>query len=249
MVKPCKTDILVGNRRADWLALHWLVDSKYPTCTRYIYIYSIYTQEINLSIYLCISLSAIYRIPSSCLIWCPWIIGVIWTLSDQRWRDLLQYCSGRTFQPEAIIMANGVFKSCWCFHIGLYLKKPCPIYIILVYTTFPPYFIMPCDVQLYLPQIIPSCAYFPYHTSSYHHTGPGILYVFEGTSKPVLFCIYKSLLTHIPFMDACFAKFNREIQRKIMIVVVGQCNVSTQAPGGEGGGRASPKKHQKQTEW
>jgi hypothetical protein len=108
---------------------------------------------------------------------------------------------------------------------------------------------MPCDVQLYLPQIIPSCAYFPYHTSSYHHTGPGILYVFEGTSKPVLFCIYKSLLTHIPFMDACFAKFNREIQRKIMIVVVGQCNVSTQAPGGEGGGRASPKKHQKQTVW
>ena len=99
-------------------------------------------------------------------------------------------------------MPNGVFKSCWCFHIGLYFKKPCPIYIILVYTTFPPYFILPCDVQLYLPQIIPSCAYFPYHTSSYHHTGPGILYVFEGTSKPVLFCIYKSLLTHIPFMDA-----------------------------------------------
>ena len=138
-------------------------------------------------------------------------------------------------------MPNGVFKSCWCFHIGLYFKKPCPIYIILVYTTFPPYFILPCDVQLYLPQIIPSCAYFPYHTSSYHHTGPGILYVFEGTSKPVLFCIYKSLLTHIPFMDACFAKFNRKIQRKTMIVVVGQCNVSTQAPGGRGGGRASPK--------
>ena len=26
-------------------------------------------------------------------------------------------------QPKAIIMPNGVFKSCWCFHIGLYLKK------------------------------------------------------------------------------------------------------------------------------
>ena len=140
-------------------------------------------------------------------------------------------------------MPNGVFKSCWCFHIGLYFKKPCPIYIILVYTTFPPYFILPCDVQLYLPQSIPSCAYFPYHTSSYHHTGPGILYVFEGTSKPVLFCIYKSLLTHIPFMDACFAKFNRKIQRKNYDCGSGSMQrVYSGTRGGGEGGRASPKK-------
>ena len=147
-------------------------------------------------------------------------------------------------------MPNGVFKSCWCFHIGLYFKKPCPIYIILVYTTFPPYFILPCDVQLYLPQIIPSCAYFPYHTSSYHHTGPGISYVFEGTSKPVLFCIYKSLLTHLPIMDACFAKFNRKIQRKNYDCGSGSMQRVYSGTRGEGrGGRASPKKHQKQTEW
>jgi hypothetical protein len=121
-------------------------------------------------------------------------------------------------------------------------KKPCPIYIILVYTTFPPYFIMPCDVQLYLPQIIPSCAYFPYHTSSYHHTGPGILYVFEGTSKPVLFCIYKSLLTHIPFMDACFAKFNREIQRKSYDCGSGSMQRVYSGTRRGGGGQGIPKK-------
>ena len=142
-------------------------------------------------------------------------------------------------------MPNGVFKSCWCFHIGLYLKKPCPIYIILVYTTFPPYFIMPCDVQLYLPQIIPSCAYFPYHTSSYHHTGPGILYVFEGTSKPVLFCIYKSLLTHIPFMDACFAKFNREIQRNNYDCGSGSMQRVYSGTRGGGGGAGHPQKNTK----
>ena len=34
---------------------------------------------------------------------------------------------------------------------------------------------------------------------------------------------------------------NVKFKEKTMIVVVGQCNVSTQAPGGRGGGRASPK--------
>ena len=36
-----------------------------------------YKKSIYRSIFVSINLSAIYRIPSSCLIWCPWIIGVI----------------------------------------------------------------------------------------------------------------------------------------------------------------------------
>ena len=36
-----------------------------------------------------------------------------------------------------------------------------------------------------------------------------------------------------------------KFKETIMIVVVGQCNVSTQAPGGEGGGAGHPQKNTK----
>ena len=50
-------------------------------------------------------------------------------------------------------------------------------------------------------------------------------------------------------MDACFAKFNRKIQRKNYDCGSGSMQRVYSGTRGEGRGQGIPKKHQKQTEW